>query len=48
MNGSCDANKYEDYSRGLLGNQAYLIFVFDKIVGSTTKMLLNIGNDEGC
>ena len=32
MNQSIDANKYEDFSRTVLGNKAYLLFSFDKLI----------------
>lgn len=27
-----DTNKYEDFARALLGNKAYLMFAFDKLI----------------
>jgi len=27
-----DANKYEDFARWALGNKAYLLFTFDKLI----------------
>jgi C-terminal domain of Sin3a protein len=32
INQSIDANKYEDFARAVLGNKAYLLFAFDKLV----------------
>jgi hypothetical protein len=32
INSSIDANKYEDFARTILGNKAYLLFSFDKLV----------------
>jgi hypothetical protein len=32
LNSSIDANKFEDYSRCLLGSRAYLLFSFDKLI----------------
>jgi hypothetical protein len=37
MQGSLEANKYEDFARSLLGSRAYLLFAFDKLVTSTVK-----------
>ena len=34
MNGTNDANKYEDISRFLLGRRAYLLFAFEKVVAA--------------
>lgn len=32
-----DTNKYEDFARNLLGNKAYLLFSFDKLIQSAGK-----------
>lgn len=48
MQGSLEANKYEDFARSLLGRRAYLLFAFDKLIISTVKQLLNLANDESC
>lgn len=37
MQGSLEANKYEDFTRSLLGSRAYLLFAFDKLIISTVK-----------
>jgi len=41
-----DTNKYEDFARQILGNKAYLLFSFDKLILSASKQLLSIANDE--
>ncbi len=48
MQGSLEANKYEDFARALLGSRAYLLFAFDKLITSTVKQMLNLANDESC
>mmetsp|Transcript_33824 Transcript_33824/g.32937 ORF Transcript_33824/g.32937 Transcript_33824/m.32937 type:complete len:119 (+) Transcript_33824:2264-2620(+) len=37
LNSSFDSNKYEDFSRNLLGGRAYLLFSFEKLISSTVK-----------
>ena len=32
VNTHFDANKYEDFVRAVLGNKAYLLFAFDKLI----------------
>lgn len=48
MQGSLESNKYEDFARALLGSRAYLLFLFDKLIISSVKQLLNLANDESC
>lgn len=36
FNGVFDANKYEDFSRVILGSRAYLLFSFDKLITSVS------------
>jgi hypothetical protein len=32
IHSAIDTNKYEDFSRMILGNKAYLLFSFDKLI----------------
>ena len=32
INTAIDTNKYEDFARYILGNKAYLLFSFDKLI----------------
>jgi histone deacetylase complex regulatory component SIN3 len=45
---SLDTNKYEDLSRELLGNEAYLLFQMDKIVNNCAKHLTQFNLDASC
>jgi hypothetical protein len=36
-----DANKYEDFARAVLGNKAYLLFSFDKLIIAVSKFESN-------
>jgi hypothetical protein len=33
-----DANKYEDFARSVLGNKAYLLFSFDKLIIAVSEI----------
>lgn len=39
INVSIDANKYEDFSRSVLGNKAYLLFSFDRLIIAVSNNL---------
>ncbi len=42
-------HKYEDFCRLIFGPRvAYLLFLLDKLVNTTIKMLVNINNEELC
>ena len=41
INQTIDANKYEDFARTVLGNKAYLLFAFDKLVISVILLIAN-------
>jgi len=43
-----DNNKYEDMARELLGNEAYLLFQVDKLVGHCAKQLNHFLTDHSC
>ena len=46
VDGSIDAQRYEDSCRLLLGNHAYLMFTLDKVVQQTLKCLQAMVNDD--
>lgn len=46
--GVMESNKYEDFTRSLFGNQAYFLFLFDKLITGTVKNLLNFANEDAC
>lgn len=46
MQSGQDFNKYEDFTRAIMGSKAYLLFSFDKLIIQTAKQLLNIANDD--
>ena len=48
MTNMMDSNKYEDFTRSLFGNRAYFMFLFDKLITSTVKHLLNFANEDSC
>jgi hypothetical protein len=39
INQSIDGNKYEDFTRSILGSKAYLMFAFDKLLISVNYIL---------
>lgn len=46
LDGSIDNSRYEESCRQLLGNKAYIVFTFDKIISHTLKTLQTLVNDE--
>jgi len=46
LEGSIDNSRYEESCRQLLGNKAYIVFTFDKIISHTLKTLQGLVNDE--
>tara|TARA_B110000285_G_C15009291_1_gene555559 strand:- start:225 stop:932 length:708 start_codon:yes stop_codon:yes gene_type:complete len=46
--GILDGGKYEDVARELLGSEAYLLFLVDKLVNHCTKHLTLFNGDESC
>ena len=48
MTSMMDSAKYEDFARSLFGNKAYFLFLFDKLITSTVKHLLNFSNEDTC
>ena len=46
VDGSIDAQRYEDSCRLLLGNHAYLMFTLDKVIQQTLKCLQAMVNDD--
>lgn len=46
LDGSIDNSRYEESCRQLLGNKAYIVFTFDKIISHTLKTLQGLVNDE--
>lgn len=43
-----DNSKYEDLARQLLGNEAYLLFLIDKVIKNCTHQLNLFQNDQAC
>jgi len=44
-----ETDKYEDFARIIFGTRkAYLLLVFDKLLGTTTKSLVNIHHEDLC
>lgn len=43
-----DGGKYEDVARELLGSEAYLLFLVDKLVNHCTKHLTLFNGDKSC
>ena len=39
-----DANTYEDHMRTMVGKEAYLLFVFDKLISSVSAFSFLINN----
>ena len=47
-NNIMDHNKYEDFARQLLGQNAFLLFQIDKIVSQSIKQLQSMYSDTVC
>jgi len=43
-----DMSIYEDFVRVLMGSEAYLLFVFDRLITQTLKYLPNFTNSDEC
>lgn len=43
-----DTSKYEDMARELLGNEAYLLFLIDKLIKNCTQQLNHFLVDNSC
>jgi len=43
-----DHNKFEDFSRVLLGKNAFLMFQIDKILSQSVKQLQTMHADQAC
>lgn len=43
-----DQNIYEDFVRVLMGSNAYLLFVMDRLLAQTLKYLPNFKNSDEC
>ena len=46
VDGSLDVNKFEDFVRQLLGNNAYIVYTLDKVIQQLVKCLTSMAADQ--